>query len=89
MTHHRSFTFEYTDTTTDDEVTGYPRRMRDLMVTTAGTDDLEIYVHYSHGDETFEQLYSARKLPRLAALKKSIDPNGLFSGYHPVPASYP
>ncbi|KAI9780497.1 MAG: hypothetical protein M1816_002836 [Peltula sp. TS41687] len=86
---HVILSFEYTDASTDDDVTGYPRRMRDALVHTAGTNGLEIYVGYSHGDETLEQLYSKKKLPRLAVLKKTIDPSGLFNAYHPVPTAYP
>ncbi|KAH8704869.1 hypothetical protein BGW36DRAFT_402566 [Talaromyces proteolyticus] len=79
----------YTDNTTDDETTGYPRLMRDMLAKTAGTDDLQVYVSYSHGDESLESLFGAHKLPRLAALKKEIDPHGLFNAYHPLPTQYP
>jgi len=88
-THHSLLTTEYSDETTNDESTGYPRRIRDALIPTAGTDGFEVYVSYSHGDETIEQLYSKEDLPRLAALKKRIDPSGLFNAYHPVPATYP
>lgn len=88
-THHSLLTMEYSDETTNDESTGYPRRIRDALIPTAGTDGFEVYVSYSHGDETIEQLYSKEDLPRLAALKKRIDPSGLFNAYHPVPSTYP
>ena len=88
-TQNRLLTFDYSDESLDDETTGYPRRMRDALVPTAGTDGLEVYVNYSSGDETLEQLYSKEKLPRLAALKNAIDPSGLFNAYHPVPSVYP
>ncbi|MCJ1251587.1 hypothetical protein MMC30_008822 [Trapelia coarctata] len=86
---HVLLTTEYSDETTNDETTGYPRRIREALIPTAGTDGFEVYVSYSHGDETIEQLYSKENLPRLAALKKKIDPNGLFNAYHPVPTAYP
>ena len=89
MVHNSLFTFAYSDETVDDETTGYPRQMRDALASTAGTDGLQVYVSYSHGDETLEQRYSREKLPRLAALKKAIDPSGLFNAYHPVPSVYP
>lgn len=79
----------YNDDTTTDESIGYPAQMRETMASTAGTNGFEVYVSYSHGDETVEQLYSAANLPRLAALKKEIDPSGLFNAYHPLPTQYP
>ena len=81
--------FDYADASIDDASTGYPSRMRDAFVDGAGTDGLESYVSYSHGDEPYEAVYGREKLPRLAALKNAIDPSGLFNGYHPLPTAYP
>ncbi|KAK3311874.1 putative FAD-dependent oxidase [Apodospora peruviana] len=58
-----------------DEETAYP--WRDI------TAHLYIYVNYGHGDEKSEVLYSARKLPRLRALKKIWDPENAFRFAHP------
>lgn len=81
--------FRYTDDSLDDAINQYARRIRDVVAKTAATDGLQVYVSYSHGDESIETLYSAQNLPRLAALKKANDPKGLFNGYHPLPSSYP
>ncbi|KAL3477602.1 FAD-binding domain-containing protein [Aspergillus californicus] len=63
--------------------------LRADLVSTAGWDDLTVYVNYAHGDETLEQMYGANKLPRLAKLKKKYDPNGLFNFSNPLPTKYP
>ncbi|KZF25316.1 FAD-dependent oxidase [Xylona heveae TC161] len=84
---HALLEFKYTTSALDDAITGYAQRMRATMAATAGTGGLEVYSSYSHGDETPQQLYSARKLPRLEALKKQYDPLGVFSHYHPIPLS--
>ena len=81
--------FDYSDDATNDATTGYPSKIKDAFVEGAGTDGLESYVGYSHGDETVEEIFGQEKLPRLAALKKEIDPDGLFNGYHPLPTAYP
>ena len=81
--------FEYTDSSLDNAINGYAEQIRDIVAKTAGTNGLEVYVSYSHGDESIETLYSAAKLPRLAGLKKQYDPSGLFDAYHPLPTSYP
>lgn len=44
----------------------------------------EVYVHYARGDEAPEQMYGARKLPKLRMLKAKYDPNGLFNFYNSV-----
>lgn len=63
--------------------------MRDTIAETAGTDGLAVYVGFSNGDEPIESIFSKEHLPRLAALKKEYDPEGLFNAYHPLPTSYP
>jgi hypothetical protein len=81
--------FKYTDAELDGIVDGYARRIRDVIVRTAGTAGLNVYVSYSHGDETLEEIYGEQKLGRLAKLKKRIDPEGLFDAYHALPTAYP
>ena len=81
--------FEYTNEKLDGVVDGYARRIRDAFVRTAGTDGLNAYVSYSHGDERLEEVYGERKLGRLAKIKKEVDPRGLFDAYHALPMVYP
>ncbi|KAH7302935.1 hypothetical protein B0I35DRAFT_365798 [Stachybotrys elegans] len=50
---------------------------------------LSVYVNYSQGDESLEQIYGARNLPRLAALKAKYDPDNVFRFNNPIPTSYP
>ncbi|KAH9427862.1 oxidation resistance protein 1 [Pyricularia oryzae] len=48
-----------------------------------------VYVNYAHGDERLEDIYGARKLPRLARLKKQYDPANVFRFHHALPTKYP
>lgn len=50
----------------------------------SGKDDLEVYLHFAHGDEGPESWYTSEKLPKLRSLKTKYDPHGLFSYYNPV-----
>jgi len=63
--------------------------LRKDFAATSGYPDLTVYVNYAHGDEKLEQIYSAEKLPRLAALKKTWDPENLFAFNNPLPTHYP
>lgn len=81
--------FKYTDEKFDDVIDSYARRIRDVFVATAGTEGLNVYVSYSHGDEKLEEVYGKSKLTKLASLKKEFDPNGLFDAYHALPMAYP
>ncbi|KAF7863837.1 hypothetical protein EAF04_006802 [Stromatinia cepivora] len=63
--------------------------LRKDFAATSGYPDLSVYVNYAHGDETLEQIYGAAKLPRLAKLKKTWDPDNLFAFNNPLPAKYP
>lgn len=65
------------------------RELRESWASTSGYPDLSVYVNYAHGDETLEQRYAERKLPRLAALKKKWDPNNVFAFNNPLPTTYP
>jgi FAD/FMN-containing dehydrogenase len=66
-----------------------PKKIRSAISDTAGTNGLAAYVGFSNGDEKLESLFSAEHMPRLAALKKRYDPDGLFNAYHPLPTRYP
>lgn len=63
--------------------------LRDSWVRTSGYENHTIYVNYARGDETLEQKYGARKLPRLAALKKKYDPDNVFGWNNALPTEYP
>lgn len=60
------------------------RAARALFIPTSGasTNNTEVYVNYGHGDEGELGWYTARKLPRLRALKREYVPHGLFSNYN-------
>ncbi|KAL2871241.1 uncharacterized protein BJX67DRAFT_343924 [Aspergillus lucknowensis] len=62
---------------------------RDHFTKTSGFRNLTLYNNYAQGDEGPEILYTSRKLPRLAALKRKWDPNEVFSYYNPVPVHWP
>jgi hypothetical protein len=64
-------------------------QIRAKFASTSGYPDLATYINSAHGDETLEQRYGARKLPRLAALKKIWDPNGVFVYNNAIPTHYP
>ncbi|KAL2275178.1 hypothetical protein FJTKL_02407 [Diaporthe vaccinii] len=64
------------------------RQLRTSLSKAGGYDDDVVYVSYSQGDETLEQIYGRRKLPRLAALKKDWDPNNVFDYNVSLPAEY-
>ncbi|OTB10571.1 hypothetical protein K445DRAFT_69978 [Daldinia sp. EC12] len=63
--------------------------LRDDLVATSGYPDITVFVNYAHGDEKLEQIYGKDKLPRLAKLKKTWDPNHLFSFNNKLPHHYP
>ena len=65
------------------------KNLRTSWTATSGYGGLTCYVNYAHGDETLEQKYGARKLPRLAALKQKWDPNNVFAFNNAVPSEYP
>ncbi|PQE24169.1 6-hydroxy-D-nicotine oxidase protein [Rutstroemia sp. NJR-2017a BVV2] len=60
------------------------QEVRDLMQKGSGKKDLEVYVHFAHGDESQTGWYTNGKLARLQALKAKYDPHSLFSYYNPV-----
>ncbi|KAI1448849.1 hypothetical protein F5Y02DRAFT_414852 [Annulohypoxylon stygium] len=63
----------------------FGRQMRSEFVATSGYPDLSVYVNYAHGDESPEQLFGSRKLPKLTSLKKTWDPNDVFGFSNPLP----
>ena len=79
----------YTDQGLDDAVNAFAKRARDEFARTSGFEALTTYSNYAHGDEGPEAWYSARKLPRLSALKRKWDPDELFSWNYPVPLQWP
>ncbi|KAI1502202.1 hypothetical protein F5X99DRAFT_427578 [Biscogniauxia marginata] len=85
---HHTWGFVYSDNTTDAEIEYLPEKIRATIADSAGTDGLAVYVGFSNGDEPLESLFSKENLPRLAALKKDYDPDGLFNAYHPLPTHY-
>lgn len=67
----------------------FAREMRSDLAATSGFSDLSVYVSYAHGDETLEQIYGKEKLPRLAALKRTWDPDNVFGFNNALPTEYP
>lgn len=65
------------------------RVIREELAETSGYGGLAVYVNYAHGDETIEEVYGERKLPRLAELKRKYDPDNAFGYYHALPTVYP
>lgn len=83
------YLFAGNSSTSDASIEYLPEKMRSTIASTAGTDGLQVYIGFSNGDEPVESVFGKEKLPRLAALKKKYDPDGLFNAYHPLPTSYP
>jgi hypothetical protein len=67
----------------------YGRQMRADLAAHSGRDGLAVYINSAQGDETLEQVYGTRNLPRLAALKGQWDPDNVFGFNFPLPTSYP
>lgn len=63
--------------------------LRDTWAKNSGYPELSVYINYARGDEKLEQRYGARKLPRLAALKKKWDPREVFRFNNALPTRYP
>lgn len=64
-------------------------QLRKDIGATSGYGGVSVYVNYARGDETLEQIYGAKKLPKLAKLKAKYDPKNAFKYYHALPTSYP
>ncbi|KAK4180906.1 6-hydroxy-D-nicotine oxidase [Triangularia setosa] len=67
-------------------ISDYAGKLRERFQKGSGRRQLEAYVHFAHGDETPEAMYSTRKLLSLSALKLVYDPRGLFSWYNALPS---
>lgn len=65
------------------------RELRDDFAATSGYDAPTVFISYAHGDEGLEHIYGKDKLPRLAELKKTWDPNHFFSYNNGLPSRYP
>jgi hypothetical protein len=64
------------------------RELREDLRATSGYPGGTVFVNYARGDETLEQIYSKKNLPRLAALKKKWDPKHFFSYNSGLPTKY-
>lgn len=74
--------------TRDSIVSSFCTEHRTRFQATSGFEELSVYVNYAHGDEGARAWYSQRKLAKLASLKRTWDPEQLFSWYDPVPIYY-
>ncbi|KAL6831869.1 hypothetical protein V8C40DRAFT_273301 [Trichoderma camerunense] len=63
--------------------------LRNQLAVTSGYSEKAVFVNYARGEESIENIYGKRKLPRLAQLKKKYDPSNLFAYNHPLPMHYP
>ncbi|EAT79362.2 hypothetical protein SNOG_13035 [Parastagonospora nodorum SN15] len=84
ITAHLLFNYAWNDPESEQVVDQFGKQWRAAFQKTAGLNPPQLYVNYGHGDEGNEILYSARKLPRLRALKKQWDPNNAFRFHHPI-----
>ncbi|KFA72424.1 hypothetical protein S40288_08036 [Stachybotrys chartarum IBT 40288] len=83
------FNFPLGDKITEAAANATGHAIRSELASTSGYDDLAVYVNSALGDETIEQIYGAHRLPRLAALKNTWDPENVFRFHHAIPTSYP
>ncbi|KAI9146991.1 Highly reducing polyketide synthase virA [Paramyrothecium foliicola] len=51
------------------------KNIRKDLAAASGYDGLSVYVNYAFGDEKLEEIYGAKKLSKLAQLKKKWDPS--------------
>lgn len=77
-----------TDTGIYDLVEKFAQSARAQLAETSGYETLATYSNYARGDEDPTAWFSARKLPRLSALKKEWDPEQLFSWSRPIPLDW-
>ncbi|KAF4499908.1 short-chain dehydrogenase reductase family [Fusarium agapanthi] len=71
----------------DNALARFGEDIRRDVAATSGYSEITTFVNYAHGDETLEQIYGKEKLARLAALKKTWDPNEVFSFNNGLPTS--
>ncbi|RAH42315.1 FAD-binding oxidoreductase [Aspergillus brunneoviolaceus CBS 621.78] len=82
------FVWSTSDSSVEAPSIAMAQKVRDTLIETSGYDDLAVYVNYANGDEALEEMYGARKLPRLAELKKKYDPSNVFRYSNPLPTAY-
>ncbi|KAI1879130.1 hypothetical protein JX265_003307 [Neoarthrinium moseri] len=84
------FSMTYADVSVAEDADAWALQWRDHFAQpeVSGYDKMVIYQNYAHDDEPLSALYGydGWRHERLSALKKSYDPQGLFNGYHAVPA---
>ncbi|KFA73977.1 hypothetical protein S40288_10224, partial [Stachybotrys chartarum IBT 40288] len=61
------------------------RTLRSDFADTSGYPGLRVYLNSAQGDETLEEIYGRHKLPRLASLKRTWDPDSVFRYHHAIP----
>ncbi|KAI1873002.1 uncharacterized protein JN550_003876 [Neoarthrinium moseri] len=83
------FTWTGTNQSLEKTTDALGRQWRSTFAATSGYPGLAAYVNSAHGDESLESRYGANKLPRLAALKKTWDPNNVFRFNNKLPTKYP
>ncbi|KAI1771739.1 hypothetical protein F4818DRAFT_428910 [Hypoxylon cercidicola] len=81
--------YNHGDNGTESAEVALGREVRADNVATSGYPELTTFINYAHGDERLERIYGENKLPRLAALKKTWDPNSVFSFNNGLPTKYP
>jgi hypothetical protein len=79
----------YSDSSLNNAVSRYGARIRAVLQKKSGfpRKQIQAYVNYAQGDETFGDLYGYEpwRQRKLKALKKQYDPSGDFSWYQPIP----
>ncbi|KAI1456525.1 FAD-binding domain-containing protein [Annulohypoxylon moriforme] len=81
--------FDAGDNATESAAIALGRELRQDIAATSGYPEITVFVNYAHGDEGLERIYGKDKLPRLAQLKKTWDPNQFFSYNNGLPTHYP
>ncbi|KFA47134.1 hypothetical protein S40293_10205 [Stachybotrys chartarum IBT 40293] len=64
-------------------------RIRTEFVESSGYESLAVHVNLARAADSLESIYGADKLPTLAALKNTWDPDNVFRWHHGLPTSYP
>lgn len=67
----------------------FAKELRSDLAATSGYPGISAYVNYAWGDETYEQVFRADKLPRLLALKQKWDPENVFGFSNGLPSKAP
>ncbi|KAI0147261.1 Glucooligosaccharide oxidase [Xylariaceae sp. FL1272] len=83
------FIFDKDDTETAAAAKALGQQVRADFSATSGYGRLAVYNSYAGGDESVEEIFGVRFLPRLAALKKQWDPSNVFKYQNALPTQYP